>query len=140
LKQKVVIAGITGSLTINRTKLELKLLQIPHPVQGFNSINRTKLELKRVLQKRCLFFRPAINRTKLELKLSSGISAWQCFRLSIVPNWNWNSWLIQPRAVELITINRTKLELKPIEYTCCYQQCFTINRTKLELKHHFPKL
>ena len=148
--------------SINRTKVELKQYFQRYRFAGYHSINRTKVELKQNKHQCSVQHSAPINRTKVELKLLIFTVDSTPAPLSIVPKWNWNGILFEccvfyrylsivPKwnwnvlravgVVHLLSINRTKVELKQIIAPLSKLKGMTINRTKVELKHnciHYP--
>ena len=75
-------------ITINRTKVELKLYKLITTQTDLQTINRTKVELKQVTPEQLAEVVAAINRTKVELKRQLQHELDTRYELSIVPKWN----------------------------------------------------
>ena len=82
---------IGKTLTLNRTRLELKHVAVVVERVLNAALNRTRLELKLVSSSTNVQLPPSLNRTRLELKHNPSIIVSLNIRdLLIAPDWNWN--------------------------------------------------
>ena len=79
-------------VSLNRTILELKLLDKFKRLESIQSLNRTILELKLSKLPPGIRIIWCLNRTILELKLESALKEAAEMEALTAPFWNWNSW------------------------------------------------